>query len=70
MAEKVKAAKKNFIQAAIKHPGALHKDLHVPKGKKIPVSKLKKAVKAGGIEAKRANLALTLKKLSHKKKAK
>ena len=61
------AEKKNWISGAIKKPGALHEELHVPKGKKIPAKKLNTAVKAGGIEAKRANLAKTLKKL-HKKK--
>lgn len=68
---KEKSAKKKFwIAGAIKKPGALHKDLDVPKGKKISASKLKKAVKKGGIEEKRANLAMTLKKLNHKKKGK
>ena len=28
--------KKKWIQGAIKHPGALHKELGVPKGKPIP----------------------------------
>jgi len=32
-----------WIQKAIKHPGALHKELHVPEGKKIPMKKLTKA---------------------------
>ena len=27
---------KHWIQAAIKHPGALHMEMHVPKGKMIP----------------------------------
>lgn len=60
--------KKNWI--AIKHPGALHEELHVPKGKKIPVKKLKEAEKKGGVEGKRAHLAETLKGLSKKKKGK
>lgn len=54
---------KNFIQKAIKHPGALHKELGVPKGKKIPAKKLASAEKKPGIEGKRARLAATLKKL-------
>jgi len=37
-------AKKNWIQEAIKHPGALHQQLHVPKGQKIPEVKLEKAL--------------------------
>jgi len=32
-----------WIQKAIKHLGALHKELHVPEGKKIPMKKLTKA---------------------------
>lgn len=56
-----------WIQGAIKHPGALHEELHVPAGKKIPKSKLAKAAKAKGKEGKRARLAMTLSKL-HKKK--
>ena len=62
------AAKKNWIAGAIKHKGALHEELHVPKGKKIPVKKLKKAAKVKGVEGKRARLAITLKKLHKKKK--
>jgi hypothetical protein len=53
--------KKHWIAGAIKHPGALHKELGVPKGKKIPSSKLKVAEKKGGLEGKRAHLAETLK---------
>ena len=56
-------ATKKWIQSAIKNPGALHKELGVPEGKKIPESKLKAAAKKGGVEAKRANLAMTLKKM-------
>jgi hypothetical protein len=55
------AEKKHWIKDAIKHPGALHKELHVPEGKKIPEKKLNAAAKKGGIEGKRANLAKTLK---------
>lgn len=52
---------KNWIKSAIKHPGALHKDLNVPQGKKIPAKKLKAAEKKGGVVGKRARLAETLK---------
>ena len=52
---------KKWIAGAIKHPGALHKELGVPEGKKIPAKKLAKAAKAGGKEGKRARLAETLK---------
>ncbi len=53
-------ADKKFIQKAIKHPGALHKELGVPKGKKIPAKKLAKAAKAKGKLGQRARLAETL----------
>ena len=55
--------KKNWIQDAIKKPGALHKDLGVPKGKKIPEKKLNAAAKKGGKVGARARLAKTLKKM-------
>lgn len=64
---KKKVAKKNFIAGAIKHPGALRKELHVKKDKKIPAAKLKKAVHAKGKEGQRARFALTLAKLRKKK---
>lgn len=32
-----------WIAGAIKHPGALHRELGVPAGKKIPAAKLAKA---------------------------
>jgi hypothetical protein len=51
---------KNFIAGAIKHPGALHKQLGVPAGKKIPKAKLAKAAKAGGKLGQRARFAETL----------
>jgi len=64
------AKKKEFwIAGAIKKPGALRKELHVKKGKKIAMPKLRKAAKAKGVEGKRARLALTLSKL-RKRKAK
>lgn len=52
---------KKWIQEAIKKPGALHKELHVPMGKKIPAKKLAAAAKKGGKIGKRARLAETLK---------
>ena len=57
----------NWIKGAIKHPGALHKELGVKKGKKIPEKKLKAAAKKGGKEGKRARLAETLKNFKHTK---
>jgi hypothetical protein len=57
------AKTKNWIANAIKKPGALHKQLGVPEGKKIPEAKLNKAAKAGGKLGQRARLAKTLKKM-------
>jgi hypothetical protein len=59
-------AKEKWIQEAIKKPGALHKELGVKKGEKIPEKKLKAAKKKGGKIGKRAHLAETLKSF-HKK---
>ena len=58
--------KKNWIQNAIKKPGALRKELGVKKGKKIPAKKLKSAAKKGGVLGKRARLAETLGKMRKK----
>lgn len=52
---------KQWIKGAIQHPGALHKEMHVPMGKKIPAKKLAAAAKKGGKIGKRARLAETLK---------
>ena len=52
-----------FIQKAIKHPGALHRQLGVPQGQKIPESKILAAAKAGGKLGQRARFALTLKRM-------
>lgn len=52
-----------WISGAIKHPGALHKQLGVPAGKPIPAKKLAAAAKKGGILGKRARLAQTLKRM-------
>lgn len=59
---------KDWIQSAIKKPNSLRKALKVKKGKDIPAYKLKEAAegKFGAKNAKRANLALTLKKLKKK----
>lgn len=57
-------AKEQWIQKAIKKPGALHKELGVKQGEKIPAKKLKQAEHSKNpTERKRANLAKTLKKL-------
>lgn len=52
-----------WIQKAIKHPGALHKALHVPEEEKIPAKKLEKAAGKPGKLGKRARLAQTLRGL-------
>jgi hypothetical protein len=59
----VASAKDHWIQGAIKHRGALHKELGVKQGSKIPAKKLAAAAKKGGKEGQRARLAETLKKL-------
>jgi len=48
------------ISKAIKKPGALHKQLGVPKGEKIPAKKLNAAAKKGGKLGERARFAKTL----------
>jgi len=49
-----------WIQKAIKHPGALKKQLGVPADEKIPAGKLEKATHAKGKLGQRARLAKTL----------
>jgi hypothetical protein len=49
-----------WIQGMHMKKGALHKELHVPMGKKISKAKLEKAAKYKGVEGKRARLAETL----------
>lgn len=53
---------KNWIQGAIRKPGALHREMGIPVGKKIPTKKLSVAAKNGGLLGKRARLAQTLAK--------
>jgi hypothetical protein len=52
----------NWIKGAIKHPGALKKELGVKEDEKIPEKKLKKAAEAKGKEGRRARLAMELEK--------
>lgn len=59
-------AKKNWIQDAIKKPGALRKELGVKKGKKIPAKMLAAAAKKSGKTGQRARLAKTLGKMRKK----
>lgn len=51
---------KKWIQGAIKHPGALHRELGVPQGQKIPKARVAAAASKPGILGKRARLAMTL----------
>lgn len=58
---------KHWIDKAIKHPGALHEELGVPKGEKIPESKMDEALHSDNPEEKkRAEFAEELKGF-HKK---
>lgn len=53
-----------WISGAIRHKGALHRQLHVPQGEKIPEKKIMKAEHSDNPTlAKRAHLAETLSKL-------
>ena len=54
-----------FIAGAIKHPGALHRQLGIPEGERIPVSTLRSAAKAPGVLGQRARFALMLRGLHH-----
>jgi hypothetical protein len=51
----------NWIAGAIRHPGALHRQLGVPQGQSIPAGKLQHAAAQGGVLGRRARLAETLK---------
>ena len=54
-----------WIQGAIKKPGALKKQLGVPKDQKIPAARLNAAAKKGGKLGQRARLAKTLRGFKH-----
>ncbi len=53
----------NWIKGAIKKPGALHRQLGVPAGEKIPAKKIAAAAEKGGKLGQRARLAQTLAKM-------
>lgn len=55
-----KGGSANWIQKAIKKPGALRKSMGVKKGEKIPAGKLAAAAKKPGKMGQRARLAKTL----------
>ena len=58
--------KKKWISNAIQKPGALRKTLGVKKGETIPEATLEKKSKGKGKTAKRARLAIILRKLKKK----
>lgn len=61
------SAGRQWIAAATRNKGALHRDLGVPAGKKIPADKLKAAEDSKDPKTrKRAQLAETLKRLNDK----
>lgn len=57
---------KKWIQGAHIKKGALHSQLGIPQGQKIPAGTLKAAAAKGGILGKRARLAETFKKMKKK----
>ena len=57
---------KNWIAGATKNKGALHRNLGVPAGKKIPLAMLNRAAGEGGKIGKEARLAKTLGSLQKK----
>ena len=61
-----RAKARKWIGSAIKHPGALHRELGVPEGEKIPEKKLEKAEHSDNPTLRRrANLAKTMKGFHH-----
>lgn len=62
-----RSGSEKWMKSAVKHPGALHRDLGVPEGKKIPEKKLEKAEHSKNPTVKkRAVLAETFKKERNK----
>lgn len=55
---------KNWIQGAVKHPGALHAQLGVPQGEKIPETMLESAANSGGKLGQRARFAMNMRGLA------
>lgn len=56
----------NWMKGAVKHPGALHRALHVPMGHNIPAKKVEAAKAVGGHVGKMANLAQVFSKFRPK----
>jgi hypothetical protein len=57
---------KNWIAAATRNKGGLHRALGVPAGQKIPAKKVAAAAQKGGTLGRQARLAQTLGKLGKK----
>ena len=68
MTRRRRKSKKKWIAGAIKKPGALRKTLKIKKGKTIPLSKLRAAAKKKGVTGRRARLALTMRKMSKRRR--
>lgn len=58
-------ANQRWVQGAIKHPGALHRELNIPSDKKIPAKTLNAAAKKGGVLDRQARLAKTMEGFKH-----
>ena len=59
--------KKKWIQKAVKHPGALHEALGIPKDQKIPAEKLKAKPSDSPQMKRRKALARTLRSMPKKR---
>jgi hypothetical protein len=66
----MRVRKRRWIQKATRssRPGALHRALKVPLGKRIPFRKLRRAAKASGKLGRRARLAITLRRLAKRRR--
>ena len=60
-------SKEHWIQGALQHRGALHKEMGVPEDQVIPEDKLREAAGKPGTLGARARLAMTLKGMHHSK---
>lgn len=56
----------DWMKGAVKHPGALHKELGIPQGKPIPKKLEEERAHMGGKAGLRARLALEFRKANGK----
>ena len=57
---------KHFMATAVKHPGALHRALHIPQGHKIPATLIARAKKSKNAHMRKmATLAQTFARAKH-----